>query len=169
MKQKFKPNSNTVLIAIILLMALVANAINTLITSSTSEVAAVQSYRQATLPLNILDFIKFSLIVLMGWIIFSNTKRIVKSRNWNERYYNSIKRVGWLSVLVVLLDAVSFVVKEDYIAQGKDLAELTTDATIYADVISHALFSSPIVWFLIACIFLIADVLNHANNPEQVN
>lgn len=161
---KLKLNPNTVLILVILAMVLAANIINTLVASSSSDVASVQSISEATLPLNILDFIKIIIIFIMAWIGFSTIRRIVRHEKWNAKYYRSIKQVGWLSVLVVLLDAISFVIQEQYISQNKDLSAISTDVTIYTDIISHALFSSPIAWFLIACIFIFADVLEYVNN-----
>ena len=166
MKQRLKLNPNTILILIILIMVLAANILNTAVASSSSDVATIQSYREATLPVNMLDLLKIAIIFLMGWMIFSSVKKAAKHAQWSNSLYRKIKQIGWLSVFVVVLDAISYVIREQYIAQNKSLSTLGTDATIYTDVISHALFSSPLSWFLIACIFLIADILNLFNNPK---
>lgn len=169
MKQKLRLNPNTILILIILIMVLAANILNTAVTSSSSDVATIQSYREATLPMNILDLIKITIIFLMGWMLFSTVKKAARNAKWSDMLYRRIKQIGWLSVLVVVLDAISYVIRDQYIAQNKSLSTLGTDATIYTEVISHALFSSPLTWFLIACIFLFADVLNIVNKPQPDN
>lgn len=148
-------------------MALAANVLNSFVNSSTSNLASMQSLRNETLQLNILDIIKILIIVLMGWLLYSILKGVLREDKWSAKSFRNIKRVGWLSVLVVLLDAISFVIRDQYISQGKSLSTLSSDPAIYTEVISHALFSSPIVWFLIASIFLLADVLNHSHNKAN--
>ena len=167
--KKFKINPNTVLILIILAMVLLANIVNILVDFSSSDVASVKSYRDAGIPLNILDLIKIALIFFMGWNVYLLIKKVAKGEKWNAGFYTAIKRVGWMSILVLLFSSFSFVVREQYLSQNKNLMEISSDPAIYTDVISYTLFSSPIAWFLIAVIFITADILDNANRRHAVN
>lgn len=163
MNQKFKLTPNTILVLIILTMVLIVNIFSTLSDFSSSKIATIESYRNSVFPLNILDLVKFILIIFMGWLIFGLIKRVAGKDKWSEKYYRRIKQIGWLSIFLILLDAISFVIREQYISINKDLATLSADPGIYTDIIAHALFSSPITWFLVVCIFLLADALEYSN------
>jgi hypothetical protein len=159
MNQKFKLNPNTILMLIIFGMVFIVNIFSLLSDFTSSKVTLMQSYRDAVLPVNILDLVKFTVVFFMIVLAFKLVKKGIKKENQSSQYYRGMKQIGWLSVLVVLLDAISFVLREQYISQNKDIATISTNPTIYADIISRALFSSPITWFLIVCIFLAADAV----------
>lgn len=158
MTKKIMLSPNSILVLIILAMVLIINIISLLTDLSNSSTAAMQAYRDNMMLANIAVAVKFILIVFMAWLAF----RLIKSagNKWNERMYRGIKQIGWLSVVVVLLDSVSAVLKEQYSRQNQGHAGISSDPGVYTDIISQALFSAPVVWLLIACIFLIADILN---------
>jgi hypothetical protein len=166
MKQKFKLNSNTVLMLVIFGMVFIVNIFSLLSDFISSKTAMMQSYKDAVLPITILDLAKFLLILFMAVLAFKLVKKIIVEKKRNDRYVRSMKQIGWLSVLVILLDAISFVLREQYVSQNKNIATIGIDTTIYTDIISHALFSSPIAWFLVVCIFVAADVLQPSTSLD---
>ncbi|MFV0605933.1 MAG: hypothetical protein ACK5NK_08850 [Niabella sp.] len=165
---KFKLSPNTILILIILGMVLIATFISTIVDFGTSGIASIQAYRNKVLPLLIVDIAGVLLILFMCWRIFSMVKKIIATHKWNDRFFTTIKQIGWLSILVLLLQAISLTFREKYIAQGKNITEAASDTRIYSDILSQALFASPLIWFLIGSIFLLADALQHINNTKSV-
>lgn len=169
MKTKFKMNPNTLMVLCILGVALIANTITIVVNSGGSDMPAIDSYRKTILPLNILDFIKIAIILVMAYFIFIIVKKVLRNEKWNDKYYRAIKQIGWLSVFVLLLDAVSFVAREQYIYKNAPVTDLLSNPLDYPGILAQALFSSPVAWFLICCIFLLADVLQYANELKKEN
>lgn len=166
MKRKLRLNPNTILILVILAVAVLMNVVTSLIDSSSTGVVSVDAQRDAVLSLAVLNAVKMIIIVIMGWLVFRIIRRVVRKEEWNDGYYQAIKRIGWLSVLAVLLDAISSVIDQDYIDENKDISGIATDATIYGNIISYAVFSYPVAWFLIALVFISADVLRYVREKE---
>lgn len=161
MKPKFKATPNTVLILCLLAMAVIINLIMTLVNTQKADMAVINTYRQIILPLNILDFLKAGIILFMGFSVFRITKNVIAHAKWQPGFYYKIKQIGWLSVLVLLLHAITTVAHEQYIYKNESLTNLWGNPGFYQDVISSTLFSSPLAWFLVLCIFLLADVLKY--------
>lgn len=169
MKPKFKATPNTVLILCILAMAMIINLIMTIVNIQKADMAIINNYRQIILPLNILDFLKAGVILFMGFSVFRITKNAITEAKWQSKYYYKIKQIGWLSVLVLLLHAISTVAHEQYIYKNESITNLWGNPGFYQDVISNTLFSSPLAWFLVLCIFLLADVLGYTGSVKKEN
>ena len=169
MKTKLKLHSNTILALCILGAALIVNLITVIANSTSSDKAIINNYRETILPLNIFDFVKIAIIFLMTWLIFSIVKKVLRREKWNPEYYVAIKRIGWLSILVVLMDAISTIAREQYIYKNEPLPGIFSRPGIFTDIIAQAVFSSPIAWFLICSIFLLADVLQYAGVLKNEN
>lgn len=169
MKTKLKLHPNTILALCVLGVALLVNIVAVIVNSTSSENTAITNYGQTVLPLNILDFVKVGLIFLMAYFIFSIIKKVLRKEKWNPKYYVAIKRIGWLSILVVLLDSVSAIAREQYIYKNEPLSEIFSRPGIFTNIISQTVFSSPVAWFLICCIFLLADVLQYAGTMKNEN
>lgn len=167
MKAKFKINPNTVLVLCILGVTLVVNLIMVLVNSMGSNMQPIDQYRKTILPLNILDFVKVAIIFFMAYLMYAIIRKVLRKEKWNDKYYHSIKRIGWLSVLVLLLDAISFIAREQYTYKNTSLTDLLANPAEYSSILAQAIFSSPVAWFLICSIFLLADVLQYANDLRK--
>lgn len=169
MKQKFKLNPNTILTLCILGVALIVNLITVIANSSASDKTVINNYRETILPLNVFDFVKVALILFMAWLVFSIIKKVLQKEKWNPKYYVTIKRIGWLSILVMLMDAISTIAREQYIYKNESLPGIFSRPGIFTDIIAQTVFSSPVAWFLICSIFLLADVLHYAGELRNEN
>lgn len=164
MNQKFKITPNTLAIFCIMVLSLVAGLVNTVVNSRHSQVATVQDYQNAVWPLNILDGAKTLVLLLMVFLIYRLVKSVLNGQLWEERYYVRMKTIGWIAILVLFMDAVSFVGRE----QALEAAPLgLSDSKLYSNAILQLLFSSPVAWFLVLSIFLTADVLHYVQSSKN--
>ncbi|AHF17837.1 DUF2975 domain-containing protein [Niabella soli] len=162
MKQRFKVHESSVIAFIILILSVLVNLVTVIINARSSDMPVIESYRQIILPLNILDFVKAAIIFWMAWLLFRILKNVSNGIKWSDRYFRSIKRIGWLSVLIVVLDAITTTGRNLYIYRNTPLTDELTSGKFAIDVLAQTLFASPIAWFLILCVFLLADLLRYA-------
>lgn len=169
MKAKFKLNPNTILAICILSAALIVNLVIVIANSSPSDKAIINNYRETILPLNIFDFVKVAIILLMAWLVFFILKKVLRREKWNSKYHVAIKRIGWLSILVMLMDAISTIAREKYTYKNESLGDIFSNSGIFTEIISQTVFSSPVAWLLICCIFILADVVQYAGELKSDN
>lgn len=169
MKSKLKMNINTIMVLCILCLSFIANLVTVIINTQKHDIAAVANYRKIILPLNLLDFLKAFIILFMGFLLFRIIKKLLNRVSWNDKYYRQIKTIGWLSILVMVMDSVSVISRDQYIYRNSSLSENWAIGKLFSEAIVQTLFSSPIAWFLVLCIFLLADVLQYASELKREN
>lgn len=162
MKSKFRLNPNTVLIMCILGMTFLASIIMAVVNVQTSSQNVITAYRQLVWPVSVIEFIAAALILFMAYQIFKMVKRVINNERWDEKYYRNIKRIGWLSVLVLLLGSFSGILRSQINYRATAVADQLSTPVFYINALVDTLFNSPIAWLLVLCIFLLADVLNYA-------
>ena len=169
MTPKFKITGSSLLALGFLCVAFIVNLIGVITNSLASNVASIQDYRNLVLPLNILEFIKSGLLLVMGYLLFRIIRSVIGRVKWNMGYYKKIKLIGWLNVLVLLLDAAVGNWKDSIISKQDSIMHHLTDHNFYQGALLTALFNAPLSWFLILCIFLIADILQYASVVKMEN
>lgn len=169
MKQRFKVHESSVIAFIILILSVLVNLVTVIINARSSDMPVIENYRQIILPLNILDFAKAAVIFWMAFLLFRMLRNVSNGVKWSDRYFHTIRRVGWLSVLVIILDAVTTTGRNLYIYRNTPITEELTSGKFAIDVLSQTLFASPIAWFLIWCVFLLADLLRYTGELKTEN
>lgn len=163
MPPKFKITGSSLMALGFLCVAFIANLVITLTNSLSSNIASIQEYRNQTLPLNILEFAKSGILLIMGYLLFRIIKNVMRRQKWNTGYYKKVKGIGWLNVLVLLIDAAASTWKESVFSKQDSITNHLADHNLYQNALLTALFNTPISWFLILCIFLIADLLQYTS------
>ncbi len=167
MKKKFSITPNTLAVFCIMALSVVVSLVKTLVASKNSPVATVQAYQKTIVPFTILDGVTLLIILLMAFLVFKLIRNISKQQPWNDRYYIRVKTIGWLAILAMFIDAISFVGREQALDPMQGIAPALTDTKLYSDAILQLLFSSPVAWFLILCIFLTADLMQQAQESKN--
>ncbi len=153
----------------ILGVAIVANLLATIADTVEINKTNTHPYQEVLLPLNIFGFAQTALIFVMAYLVFSIVKKVIQKKKWDTQYYTSVKQIGWLSVLALLLNAISIIVREQYALKHDPLTQIFARPGIFTEIIAQAIFSSPIAWFLICSIFLVADVLQYTSDAKNEN
>jgi|GEM_PF-6087095 len=169
MPPKFKITGSSLMALGFLCIAFLVNLVMLITNSLASGIASIQEYRNQVLPLNILEFIKSGLLLVMGYLLFRIIRNVMSRVKWNMGYYKKIKWIGWLNVLVLLIDAAVGTWKETLLSKQDSIMQHLTDHNFYQGTLLTALFNAPVSWFLILCIFLIADLLQYASEIKTEN
>lgn len=169
MPPKFKITGSSLMALGFLCIAFLVNLVMLITNSLSSGIASIQEYRNQVLPLNILEFVKSGIILIMGYLLFRIIRNVMSRVKWNMGYYKKIKWIGWLNVLVLLIDAAASTWKESVFSKQDSITNHLADHNLYQNALLTALFNTPISWFLILCIFLIADLLQYASEIKMEN
>ncbi|MGJ7032751.1 hypothetical protein [Niabella hirudinis] len=167
MPPKFKITGSSLMALGFLCVAFIVNLVIALTNSLSSNIASIQEYRNQTLPLNILEFAKSGILLIMGYLLFRIIKNVMLRQKWNTGYYKKVKGIGWLNVLVLLIDAAASTWKESVFSKQDSITNHLADHNLYQNALLTALFNAPISWFLILCVFLIADLLQYAADVKM--
>lgn len=152
-----------------LCVAFVVNLVMTITNALSSNIASIKEYRNQQMPLNILEFIKSGILLIMGYLLFRIIRNVMGRVKWNMGYYKKIKWIGWMNVLILLIDAAVSNWQESVFSKQDSVAHQLTDHHLYQNALLTALFNSPISWFLILCVFLIADALQYTSEIKMKN
>ncbi|MCD2424563.1 DUF4456 domain-containing protein [Niabella pedocola] len=169
MPPKFKITGSSLMALGFLCIAFIVNLVMLITNSLSSNIASIQEYRNQVLPLNVLEFVKSAVLLIMGYLLFRIIRNVMSRVKWNMGYYKKIKWIGWLNVLVLLMDAAIGNWKETILSKQDTVINHLTDHNFYQGALLGALFNEPISWFLILCIFLIADVLQYTSEIKLEN
>ncbi|WP_018627634.1 DUF2975 domain-containing protein [Niabella aurantiaca] len=169
MPPKFKITGSSLMALGFLCVAFVVNLVVTITNALSSNIASIQEYRNQVMPLNILELVKSGILLIMGYLLFRIIRNVMNRVKWNMGYYKKIKWIGWLNVLVLLIDAAISNWQESVLSKQDSLANHLTDHNLYQNALLTALFNSPISWFLILCVFLIADLLQYTSEIKMEN
>ncbi|SDC78773.1 DUF2975 domain-containing protein [Niabella drilacis] len=167
MPPKFKITGSSLMALSFLCIAFIANLVVAITNSLSSGIASVEAYRNQTLPLSILEFIKSGIILIMGYLLFRIIRNVMSRVKWNMGYYKMIKWIGWLNVLVLLIDAAVSTWQESVFSKQDSIMNHLADHNLYQNALLTALFNAPVSWFLTLCIFLIADILQYAAHVKM--
>ncbi|MCF3110747.1 hypothetical protein LL912_18330 [Niabella sp. CC-SYL272] len=169
MPPKFKITGSSLMALGFLCIAFVVNLVMLITNSLSSTIASIEEYRKRVLPLNILEFVKSGILLVMGYLLFRIIRNIMSRIKWNMGYYKKIKWIGWLNVLVLLIDAAISTWQESILSKQDSVMNHLSDHNLYQNALLTALFNTPLAWFLILCIFLIADVLQYTSEVKMEN
>lgn len=169
MPPKFKITGSSLMALAFLTIAFVVNLVMLITNSLSSNIASIQEYRNQSLPLNVLEFVKSGLLLIMAFLLFRIVKNVMSRVKWNMGYYKKIKGIGWLNVLVLLIDGASTTWRENLSSKSESITDHLTDHNLYQNALLNVLFNSPISWFLTLCVFLIADILQYASQVKLEN
>ncbi|MBZ4189532.1 hypothetical protein [Niabella beijingensis] len=169
MPPKFKITGSSLMALGFLCVAFIVNLVVLITNSLSSNIASIQDYRNRVLPLNILEFIKSGILLVMGYLLLRIIRNVAGRVKWNMGYYKKIKLIGWLNVLVLLIDAAVSNWNETIISKQDTITQHLTDHNFYQGALLSALFDQPLSWFLILCIFLIADILQYTGAVKMEN
>ncbi|ANH83271.1 hypothetical protein A8C56_21850 [Niabella ginsenosidivorans] len=169
MLPKFKITGSTLIAMGFLCAAFIVNLVILITNSLSSNIVSIQEYRNQVLPVNILEFVKSALLLVMGYLLFRIIRNVMSRVKWNRSYYKKIKLIGWLNVLVLLIDAAITTWKESLFSKQEAITNHLADHNLYQNALLTALFNAPLSWFLILCIFLIADVLQYTSTIKMEN
>ncbi len=159
MDKKFRLNPNTILMLCIFGVAVLVNLIMVLVNINGLDSTDKPVYKRSVLLLSILDFLKILIFLVQGYLIFLIVRRVIQLESWNERYYKTIKRIGWLGVLGLLIGAISDSGHELIDSGSTSILQMLSGPENYPGILAQAIFSSPLSWLLVVAIFLLADVM----------
>lgn len=165
MNQKFKLTPNTILILCIFGVSLMINLASGLMNFGGSSSKTVEEFQKSSALITVFELVKIAVILIMTYLVFGIIKRTLRNEGWSSKYYTSIKRIGWLSVLVLLIEGIIQTAKEQ-LANKAPIEAVLANPDRYPEMLGQAIFSSPVAWFLVCSIFILADVLRFANEPK---
>jgi len=130
-----------------------------------SSSKTVEEFQKSSALITVFELVKIAVILIMTYLVFGIIKRTLRNEGWSSKYYTSIKRIGWLSVLVLLIEGIIQTAKEQ-LANKAPIEAVLANPDRYPEMLGQAIFSSPVAWFLVCSIFILADVLRFANEPK---
>jgi hypothetical protein len=159
MDKKFRLNPNTILMLCIFGVAVLVNLIMVLVNINGLDATDEPVYRRSVLLLSALDFLKILILLVQGYLIFLIARKVIQRESWNDRYYKTIKRIGWFGVLGLLIGAISDSGHELIDSGSTTVFQMLSGPENYPGILAQAIFASPMSWLLVVAIFLLADVL----------
>jgi hypothetical protein len=130
-----------------------------------SSSKTVEEFQKSSALITVFELVKIVVILIMAYLVFGIIKKVFRNEGWSSKYYTSIKRIGWLSVLVLLIEGILLTAKEQF-ANNVPIEAVLANPANYPEILGQVIFSSPVAWFLVCSFFILADVLRFANEPK---